>query len=295
MEFPDRILAAWNELKTSEPRIRTRDAAARLGCSEAELVAAGATGPATRLDPADLAGLLAELSANGELMWMTRNEAAVLEADAVLEVAGGGEVISVSNQHLRVELLAAAVGTVLYIEGEKDPPRSVHFYDPTGEALLKVFLKDPGRVSGLDDFARKRRLERQDAPAPDPSWRADPGFLPPMPGGLPLPGKAWRSILESAQQSNEQLRLHVSNAGCRQEVLHHPGRLAPLGPWFNILDDALNLHLNEERVAGSLLASGITHGERACHFLDAQGGTVLVLSMAADGPTALRLETESLS
>ncbi|WP_019625870.1 hemin-degrading factor [Thioalkalivibrio sp. ALJT] len=73
------IVQRWQSLKDAEPQIRARDAADRLGVSEAQLVAARCDGlTIVRLRPA-WADLLAELESLGSVMALTRNEHVVHE------------------------------------------------------------------------------------------------------------------------------------------------------------------------------------------------------------------------
>jgi putative hemin transport protein len=68
----------WRALRDAEPGLRTRDAAARLGVSEAEHVATQVGETAVRLDE-DAAALLHALPGLGRCMALTRNEHAVSE------------------------------------------------------------------------------------------------------------------------------------------------------------------------------------------------------------------------
>src|SRR3546814_7816174 len=66
-------------LKDAEPKLRARDAAQRLGVSEAELVASGCpSGTAVLLD-AGIGRLIERLPELGEVMALTRNDHAVHE------------------------------------------------------------------------------------------------------------------------------------------------------------------------------------------------------------------------
>ena len=78
MSATDLLGQNWQSLRAMKPGIRTRDAAAELGASEAELVATTLGKTAVQLT-ADAAGLLHALTEVGPCMALTRNEHAVSE------------------------------------------------------------------------------------------------------------------------------------------------------------------------------------------------------------------------
>jgi putative hemin transport protein len=78
MGRPWDLARAWERLRAQEPGVRARDAARKLGASEAGLLASGCGTSAVCLDP-NFGALVAGLSALGELMALTCNERAVHE------------------------------------------------------------------------------------------------------------------------------------------------------------------------------------------------------------------------
>src|SRR5690606_27293197 len=69
---------AWRDLLAREPKLRIRDAAARLGVPEAALRATACGATTTRLVD-DWPAILRRLPLPGELMALTRNDSAVHE------------------------------------------------------------------------------------------------------------------------------------------------------------------------------------------------------------------------
>ena len=72
------LKAAWDELKVGQPQLRIRDAAKKLGVSEAELLATGIGEQVVRLD-SDFASQILDFPKLGKVMALTRNEGCVLE------------------------------------------------------------------------------------------------------------------------------------------------------------------------------------------------------------------------
>lgn len=88
------LLARWRALLAEEPGVRARNAAARLGVSEGELVAARCGDGVTRMRN-DHQALLESLVQIGELLTITRNDHAVHEkrgyySNLQLKEHGGG-------------------------------------------------------------------------------------------------------------------------------------------------------------------------------------------------------------
>lgn len=145
------IAQLWKTLRAARPSLRTRDAAAELGVSEAELVATmlgdGAVQDrAVQLDgrPADLLHALTEV---GRCMALTRNEHAVSEVRGSyggIELgAHAGSVVG-SNIDLRV-FLAHWVHLFAIEEPHPQRPgerrRSIHVFDRAGTAVHKIYLE----------------------------------------------------------------------------------------------------------------------------------------------------------
>lgn len=171
----------WQRLRTDNPGVRTRDAAAELGVSEAELVATMLGRTAVRLN-ADADGLLHALTEVGRCMALTRNESAVSEVrgryGGVELGAHAGQVVG-DNIDLRVFL-----GQWQHLFAIEEPHphrtserrRSIHVFDRAGTAVHKIYLEpeeDPrtwdaivaSRTANLPlviERAAPRRVERPD-------------------------------------------------------------------------------------------------------------------------------------
>ena len=176
----DDLAHRWRALREAEPGVRTRDAAARLGVSEAELLATQLGETVVRLD-GDFAALLHGLPAVGRCMALTRNEHAVSE---VRGRYGGvdlgphaGQVVGEAID-LRVFLGHWRHG---FAVDEPHPQRagerrkSLHLFDRAGTAVHKVYLEPDGDARAWDALIAARSagapgtpgpLEVEPAPAP---------------------------------------------------------------------------------------------------------------------------------
>lgn len=144
------LLARWYELRQQQPGMRTRNAAARLGVSEGELVASRCGDGVVRLN-ADFKQQLKALEGVGEVMALTRNDHAVHERhgryhNLKLTQSSGvalgeeidlryffnnwGHAFAVSEQHAR---------------GARE---SLQYFDRDGTAVHKIY-----RTEATDDAA----------------------------------------------------------------------------------------------------------------------------------------------
>lgn len=276
-KLPD-LLEAWKALQAAEPGLRSRQAAQQLDCSEAELIACGAgLKSVSGVAAGGVSALLGALLETGPWMFLLRNEAAVLEVDAEARCELAGEnSLRLSAEAMAVTLDLAAVRFAFWVQPLKGPQRSLHLYDARGQALLKLYLKERARVEAVDALVAPHEQSLPEAglpvePAPD---------APPAAG--PHAGEApqCRRLLEAASERGHTVELRAGHAHGAMSVRHLPVQLKPMGPWYNILDRGMNLHLSEPHVAEEQLSH---EGSKQClRCLDARG--VEVLRLEVDTP-----------
>ncbi|MDX3905094.1 MAG: ChuX/HutX family heme-like substrate-binding protein [Pigmentiphaga sp.] len=262
-------------LKAEQPKLRMRDAAARLGASEGELVAADPA--ATRLKT-EWAALLGGLKAAGPLLALTRNEAAVHEKTGVYEhVQIEGKMGLALNPNIDLRLFLSQWRHAFAVGGERP---SMQVFDQQGEAVHKIYVvEDTDRAAFEALLAAHADVPRPVAPEPRPSpehkadeevdidafrqqWRelrdtheffgllrrhglgrvqalrlAPPEFARQVGIG------AVDAVLGAAAESGLPIMVFVGNAGCVQIHTGPVHRIAPMGPWLNVLDPGFNLHL----------------------------------------------------
>ena len=158
----------WNAVQDKHPDVQPRTAAARMGVSEAELVATGCGEHVTRLR-GDWRGLLHRLHTLGPVIARTRNDAAVHEKTGVYrdveftDPHGLGLVLE-DNIDLRLFMdhwhLGFAVETPP--NGERDGGRrSLQFFDRDGTAVHKVFLTGESDRDAYDALVDAYRHDDQ--------------------------------------------------------------------------------------------------------------------------------------
>ncbi|MCP5433635.1 MAG: hemin-degrading factor [Alphaproteobacteria bacterium] len=160
------LLAAFVALRERHPRLRARDAAAELGVSEAELLAARVGEEVVRLQ-ADWADVVRALPALGPVMALTRNAHCVHEKhgrfDKVSIGPGHGLVLN-EDIDLRLFMGHWRYGFAVTEEVASGRRKSLQFFDLDGSAVHKVYLTEESDLSAHNGLLERFRAVDQSAP-----------------------------------------------------------------------------------------------------------------------------------
>lgn len=214
------LVARWDALKATEPNLRIRDAATRLGVSELELLACDPARKITWLIPA-FDEILHVLPTVGRAMALTRNEHAVSEVKGTYGgVELGAHAGQVIGEHidLRVFLSRWRYGVaVVEPSGKEGAPErhSLHFFDEHGTAIHKIYLE---REGALD---RWEALVNQFRAAAVPELAVTPAPVVRQPGALPDEAgrDAFRAAWAAMTDTHELFGLLRSHKLGRTEAL----------------------------------------------------------------------------
>jgi putative hemin transport protein len=133
---------------------RSRDLAKELGISEAELLARHDGPKVVRLGDS-IADLIQALPELGEVMSLTRNDAAVHEKVGTFgNITLTGQTGLVLNDaiDLRIFLQHWCMAFAVEIPDEKGPRRSIQIFDQSGEAVIKVHLTAASNVAAFNSI-----------------------------------------------------------------------------------------------------------------------------------------------
>lgn|SRR5690606_14716436 len=163
---PAEIRARYEAIQ-AEGGMRARNAAARIGVSEGELLAAHIGSDVIRLTN-DPEGILKDLEALGEVLALTRNDACVHERKGVYHNASffsHGAVRSgiLNNPDIDLRLF---MGHWKHAFAEQTPTekgtrKSLQFFDPAGTAIHKIYLTNHSNEAAYDDLVAKYRDAEQ--------------------------------------------------------------------------------------------------------------------------------------
>jgi len=284
------LKARWLALRDTERGVRTRDAAARLGVSDAELLARCGEGVTRLRGPwGDILKRLPEL---GEVMVLTRNDYAVHEKTGTFDkvkIMGAMGLVLDRAIDLRLLLGQWATGFAVAETAHGGVRRSLQFFDATGTAVHKVYLRDASDPSAFDRLvaaftdtgaaefpavapmvppAGDRPDDTVDRPALRARWQAlqDVHDFHAMLNDLEVSRTqalrlvgddlayrvdttAFRGALDRASAASLSVMIFVGSPGVVQIHTGPVVKLKTIGPWFNVLDADFNLHLREDGIA----------------------------------------------
>lgn len=150
------LRTAWKELQQSNPTLRIRDCAEKLGVSEAELLATTVGDYSVRLE-GDWTELLKRLPELGRVMSLTRNDSCVLEHKGPfqkVDIMGSGAramATVIGPIESRVFFAAWKFGFAVRQETPRGIQQSIQIFDEAGTAVTKVFLQGAvGNKAGSD-------------------------------------------------------------------------------------------------------------------------------------------------
>jgi putative hemin transport protein len=159
------LKARWMALKTSEPGLRPRDAAGRLGVTEAELLAVRCGNDVRRLD-GPWGDVIEALPGLGQVMVLTRNESAVHEKvgrfDKISIFKNMGLVLN-EEIDLRLFLNHWHSGFAVADEVRGTTRRSLQFYDAHGTAVHKIYLREESDLAAFEALVGKHLHADQSA------------------------------------------------------------------------------------------------------------------------------------
>jgi putative hemin transport protein len=314
---PHDLTRAWHQLRAEEPKLRIRDAASRLGVSEATLRATECGGVATRLVD-DWKAILCRAPLLGEVMALTRNESAVHEKIGEYprpSFTGGHGLVLGSAIDLRLFLGRWAHGFAAVEQGRP----SLHFFDAHGDAVHKIYARDDSNLGefhklvdifraedqspALDLVERTPRPAERDDDAIDvdalrASWLAMRdtheffGILrrlavsrlqamrhAPAGHARRVAPASFEQLLHRAAATALPIMIFVGNPGCIQIHTGPVARIVPMGPWINVLDPNFNLHLRRDLVAQAWVVRKPTEDGvvSSLELFDAAGETIALV------------------
>ncbi|MEF0942482.1 hemin-degrading factor [Rhizobium sp. BR 362] len=149
--------------RAENAKMRERDLAARLGVSEAALVAAEVGISAVRID-ADAHRFLARVASLGEVLALSRNESAVHEKIGAYEnIKSGVQAAIVLGENIDLRIFPkrwAHAFAVTKTDGDQQR-LSLQFFDKAGDAVHKVHLRPTSNVEAYHAMVAELRLDEQ--------------------------------------------------------------------------------------------------------------------------------------
>ncbi len=281
----------YEEAKQQNPKMRIRDIAKHLGVSEADLVATGVGRHVTRLE-GDWEELLKEVNTLGKVMALTRNNDCVHERKGVYNNVSFENHVGLvldPDIDLRLFMMHWKFGFAV----KENDRLSLQFFDKSGDAVHKIYMIEASNLDAYHAIVEKYKAPEQvteivteayNAPAaekPDSDidaaglqeeWKnmtdthqffgitrkygvsrtqalrlAPEGFV------QQIDNSKVRQLLEKSVEKQVSIMIFVGSRGCIQIHTGEIYKLLETGPWFNILDPELNLHLRTTAIDSTFI------------------------------------------
>jgi len=224
----------WQEYRQLHPKTRIRDAALKMGVSEAEILATGCGEGVTRLS-GDWKELLKEMPKAGRVMCLTRNEDAVHERFGEFREVdffhGMGQVVG-PDIDLRLFMSHWHHGFAVTDHTSEGERQSLQFFDASGMAVHKIYLQKESNYGAYGVILSRFRSQDQN---PDMTVELPPTARPEIPDAeIDVSGfqEAWRDlkdthaffvILQKFRVAREQA-LRLAPEGFAQRMSHSSTR-----------------------------------------------------------------------
>lgn len=283
---PEEIRTASGE----NPKMRERDLATKLGISEAQLVAAHVGDTVTRID-AHPDGIMAAAQQLGRVMALTRNESCVHEKVGVYDnYHPGNHAAMVLTADIDLRIFPSHWKHAFMVEKQTDEAvrRSLQVFDAAGDAVHKIFLRNPKGFAAWADIVQTLRTDDEGqtvdvvarVPAETPKadltnvdilrkeWsrmtdthqfmrltsklkmnRLGAYRIAGEPHVRALELNAVDDALRAVAGSGLEVMVFTGNKGCIQIHSGPIESLREMGPWQNVMDPAFNLHLRKDHIA----------------------------------------------
>ncbi len=154
----------WNALKAENPNLRIRNAAEKLGVSEAELLATQVGETVTRLRP-EFAEILTEIENLGKVMALTRNDECVHERKGIYlnpDFSSPHAGLFVGEDiDLRIFLSHWASVFAVAEKSEHGDRKSLQFFGKDGLAIHKIYLTKDSNDEAFEELVTKFKSEDQ--------------------------------------------------------------------------------------------------------------------------------------
>lgn len=280
--------------KSANTDKRDRDLADSLGISEAELLAAH-VGQAPDMTVTRIKAhpdeVMPRLTALGEVMALSRNASCVHERVGTFETYKAGPHASmVLGKEIDTRIFPKfwTFGFAIENTTDKGIRRTLQFFDASGDALQKVFLRDTSNHDAWQPLVDVLKLEDQSTdisveprqPTEGAKINADKrdilveewqrmtdthqfnristklGMnrlgayrLAGEPFVRAIEPEAVAGFLEAVSAAHQKVILFVGNRGNIQIHWGTLDNIKPMGPWLNVLDPRFNLHLRGDHLA----------------------------------------------
>ena len=248
---------AYENYKKDNPNVYLRNAAKSLNVSEVELLSLSCGNGTYRLKT-EMEPVITKLTEANELTAICRNDSAVSEITGELTV----QELDENLFHLRIqesEINIPPKKVASIFAAQVNNRFSIQVFDTSGNAVQKFFLKG---AHGMEQFFKDFSDLFSEDQSKETSVASSPHTLPVNDQTqseeyefVKVPNSLVRAVLTDCTQHDIPISLQVENGVSNQIFRGTIENVKDARGWFNILDPKFNLHLKEEDMQETFLAT----------------------------------------
>ena len=293
-KFED-IKDSWLKFQSKEEnkKIRIRDAADQLGCSEADLLSTEVGDTVSFLNVEDINTLFADILSTDRIMLLVRNDSVVHEKTINTEDINiiDGSFIDISKQHPVLEYDLASFQYSFFqkkIHANKILS-SFQFFNQIGDSVLKIYSKnvsdsafDPIVSKYMTEYGYEVQSREYIDKKPSINNNSVCLYFNDNVASYDcnkhiLPSSSLRKILNKSSEKKIAIQVHCLGLSAVQYHIDRVDKIVDYGPWLNVIDNNFNLHVLESEIISCTLNEYNAKGDRyfSINFLDEKENCVL--------------------
>ena len=254
------LKSKWEKLQSEDNKIRIRDAAKKLGTSEASLLSTEINDGVFFLNISDYDTFLSEVLSLDKIMLLIRSDSVVHEktiSSKDIQLRDNKVFNSKSNE----SILEFNPTLFKYVFSQnklhaKRSLRSFQIFDIYGNAILKIYLKGKNEIE-FDNIVERYQAEyHYELQETGNLKNLEPKSIIELNSSekececyeYDLKENILRKILTAASKEQIPIQIHAIGKGTIQ---YHKGlikKIVDFGPWINIIDKTFNLHAMENHL-----------------------------------------------
>ncbi|GAB6069036.1 hemin-degrading factor [Thiomicrorhabdus hydrogeniphila] len=280
-----KLKQSWEQLIEDNPRTRIRDAAEILNVSEMELLTINMPSDHTLLLHGDFKALMQRLTQVGKIMTLVRNDIAVHELSGTypaLRFNRNPQVgVAMDAIDLRIHFNEYCYAFAVQTPQGKQTLKSIQFFDKSGHALQKIYLKNQDHNQLWDDIVNSFKADMQlanfnlvkvekynqsfvdiDLPRFKKAWeqmrdvhdlsriikrfgisRHEAVSIIGEPYSYQIKPQSVNTFMQQVSEQKMACFVFVGNKGVTQIYSGEFQNTKEMGSWMNVLDPNFNLHV----------------------------------------------------
>ncbi len=285
----NKLKSEWKKFRSENKNIRIRDAASKMGVSEAEILSTEIGDSVSYLSISDFSLFLKDILCVDKLMILIRSKIVVheniiesknvkLTENQIVDI-NGLIVLDFDSSHFKYAFFQNKLHA-------KRQLRSFQIFNKKGDAVVKIYLKSKD-IDIFDNIAlkyeSKYNYELQSGVNVNHLIQEHPNIVfyfdknNSIPEIIEVSNQSLRVLLDAASNIKLPIQIHGLGVGSVQYHRDIVKNIVDYGPWVNVIDKKFNLHVLESEISKSTLNMFTINNQKyfVMNFFDSANNHVL--------------------